>query len=104
MLTVTGKLAYGLEIDGVRHFDFEMRLPTMEDVERAIEETPESARYARIKRHVWARCLIRLGSLTKVTPEMLAGLQADEFGVFEVAEGDLKKKLIAGNSAKKTSE
>ncbi len=104
MLTITGRLAYGLEIDGVRHFEFEMRLPTMEDVERAIEDTPEDARYARIKRHVWAGCLVRLGTLTKVTPEMLAGLQADEFGVFDAAEADLKKKLIAGNNAKKTSE
>lgn len=105
MLTETGKLTYGLTVDGVRHLDFEMRLPTMEDMECALEDVAEGAGMPRIRRHLWARCLTRLGSLTgdAITPEMLAGLSADEYGHFSAAEERLKKKLLAGNDSAKTS-
>ena len=99
--TETGKLTYGLTIDGVRHTDFELRLPTMEDMEHALENVPAEASLARVRRHVWARCLTRLGPLTgeAITPELLAGLSADEYIHFDTAEANLKKKLLTGSGA-----
>ena len=101
MLTATGKLTYGLIVDGEAQTDFELRLPTMEDMETALEELPPDACLARIRRHVWARCITRLGKLSEVTPAQLAGLSADEYGIFSAAEERLKKKLLtgSGNSA-----
>ena len=98
MQTVKGKLTYGLEIDGVRHHDFELRLPTLEDMESALEAVPADSHIARIRRHIWARCLVRLGTLTSVTADDLAGLAADEYGHFDEAEGALKKKLLTGSA------
>lgn len=103
MLTEPGKLTYGLDVDGVLHTDFELRLPTMEDMDCALEEVSPGASTSRIRRHVWARCITRLGTLAAVTPEMLAELSADEYGHFDAAEERLKKKLLAGSASAATS-
>ena len=97
MQTIKGTLTYGLLRDGTRHKDFELRLPTLEDMECALEAVPPGAHLARVRRHIWARCLVSLGTLTSLTAEDLAGLAADEFGHFDAAEEALKKKLLTGS-------
>lgn len=99
MLTAKGTLVYGIERDGVWHREYEMRLPTLEDVERAIEgaraEAGDEASPARIDRHKWAACLVRLGGIPAkdLTPELLAGLASTEYKGLEATEMALLKKL-----------
>lgn len=100
-ITTTGKLLYGLHVNGLWHKEFEMRLATLEDVECAIEEAGEGASPARISRHKWARTLIRLGALTEkdITPELLADLASTEYGILSAEEDALLKKLAAASAA-----
>ena len=80
-MEIKGMFACGLEYEGRRHRSFSLRLPTMADVENAIEaaqaETRGMACAARIDRHKWAACL----SVDGIPPEkmdarLLAGLAA----------------------------
>ena len=99
MITYKGTLTFGLVVDGVKHREFELRLPTMEDMERALEEVPPDSHMARIRRHVWAHCLLSLGTLSgeAITAELLAGLPALEYSHFNDAEEALAKKHLAGS-------
>jgi hypothetical protein len=96
-------LVYGIEYEGKAHIDGEMRLPNLEDVECALEECPDGACQARINRHIWARCITRLGDIPagKLTAEMLATAADSEFTVLQGAENTLRKKLKPLNSAAK---
>ena len=103
MLTEKGSFLYGVEVNGIWHKDFEMRLPTLEDVECALESAQAEAGAevspARISRYKWAACLIRLGDLdaTAITPELLARLASTEYGVLSAVEESLLKKLAAAS-------
>lgn len=100
-LTEQGLLGIGhQDADGAWHKDFEMRLPTMGDVEDAMAEAGEGANQARITRYVWARTITRLGTLPQgsITPELLADLPDTEFGVLNAAEDRLRKKLKAAST------
>lgn len=106
MLTEKGSFLYGVEVNGIWHKEFEMRLPTLEDVECALESAQAEAEAgaevspARISRYKWAACLIRLGDLdaTAITPELLARLASTEYGVLSSAEESLLKKLAAASA------
>lgn len=100
-LTETGTLNIGhCDDNGIWHKDFEMRLPTMADVEDALAEAGEGASTARVTRFTWARTLLHLGSLSAeaITPEVLGGLPDTEFGILNAAEDRLRKKLIAASA------
>ena len=118
MDTIKGQLAIGLWDEKSKAFqrDFEMRLATLEDTENALEDTPEYASTARIRRHEWAACLLSVGCIPgdEITPERLAELtdlrdelQAElaslEFGILADAQERLVKKLSGGKSASPTS-
>jgi len=92
-LTETGTLKYGVEVDGVRHKDFELRQPTMADVEDGLEAAGEGACQARVNRHVWARALTKLGTLPqdKITAELLGSLPDTEYGILSAAEEALRE-------------
>lgn len=100
-ITIDGTLTYGLERDGVYHKDFSLRVPTLEDVEFAIEDAGPDASPARISRYKWARCMTRLGTIPpgEITADLLAGLPAYDFGRLEAAEVDLLKKLSSASTA-----
>lgn len=104
MLTEKGTLLYGIEQDGVWHREYEMRLPTLEDVEQAIEgaraEAGEDASAARIDRHKWAACMVRLGTLPAkdITPALLSRLASTEYRGIEATEMALLKKLAAASA------
>jgi hypothetical protein len=99
--TEKGTLRYGVEVDGVRHKDFELRLPTMADVEDALEAAGEGACQARVNRHVWARTLTKLGTLPpeEITPELLGTLADTEYGLLSAAEESLRGKLAAASAS-----
>lgn len=98
-LTETGSLNYGVEVDGVRHKDFEMRVATLADMEDALEDAGEGACAARVSRHLWAHTLVRLGTLEPkaITAELLGTLPADEYVQLAAVEESLRKKLAAAN-------
>lgn len=107
MDTIKGQFAIGLWDEERKAFqrDFEMRLATLADTENALEETPEGASMARIRRHEWAACLLSVGCIPgdKITPERLAELASIEFGILADAQERLAKKLGGGKSASPTS-
>lgn len=100
MLTIDGTLTYGLEHDGVWQKSFTLRVPTLEDVEAAIEDAGQEACAARVSRYRWARCMTRLGTLQPkdITADLLAGLPAYEYGAIEAAEAALLKKLASASA------
>ncbi|WP_164561671.1 hypothetical protein [Nitratidesulfovibrio vulgaris] len=100
MKNATGKgtLAIGYRDEaGTCHKDFEMRLPTLEDIEEAIADAGEGACQARVSRHVWARTITRLGTLPAeaIDASLLAGLADVEYGRFADVEASIRKKLQA---------
>lgn len=99
IMTIDGTLQIGIEHGGQRHKDFTLRVPTLEDVENAIEEAGPDACNARMARHKWALCLTRLGDIPaqEITAELLGELPAPEFGVIKAAEDELLKKLLASS-------
>lgn len=102
MLTVKGTLTFGyVDPEGKVHSEFEMRVPTLGDMEWAIEQAPDNASTARLSRYVWSRTLIRLGELTpeQITPELLGGLHFSEYGPLDSAEVELLGKLKPANAA-----
>lgn len=100
-LTEKGTLAYGVEVDGVLHKEFELRQPTMADVEYGLEAAGEGACTARVNRYIWARTLTKLGTLPqeKITAELLGSLADVEYGLFEAAELALRGKLTAASAS-----
>jgi hypothetical protein len=108
-MTEKGTLRYGVEVDGVRHKDFELRLPTMADVEDALEAAGPGACQARVNRMTWARTITKLGDLPEdkrkpaALAELLAGMDADEYGPLSAAEDSLRKKLAAASASSETS-
>ena len=101
MQTITKRLTYGYRDEaGTVHAEFEMRVPTLEDLEAAIEQAPPTASTARLSRHVWARTIIRLGTLPAeaITPELLGGLPYVEYGVLEAAEKELLGNLVPASA------
>ena len=102
MITVTGQLSVGYrDAAGALHKDFEMRVPTIEDMEWAIENAPENACSARLSRYVWSRALTRLGTLPAeaVTPELLGSLHYSDYSPLSDAEEELRKKLEPASDA-----
>lgn len=104
-LTEKGTLRFGVEVDGVRHLDFELRQPTMADVEDALEAAGEGACQARVNRHIWARTLTKLGTLApdKITSELLGSLTDIEYGILSAAEEALRGKLAAASASSASS-
>ena len=102
MVTVKGRLQYGhTDEAGVVHADFEMRMPTLEDMEWALEQAPEGASTARLSRYVWTRTLVSLGTLppAQITPEVLGSLHYSEYSVLQAAEEELAGKLVPASAA-----
>lgn len=94
MITVTGTLTHGIEVDGVAHKDFELRAPTIGDAVAAIEEAGADASFLRVKVHKIAQCLVRVGTLKQgaVTPAMLLALPEEDFAPLNNALDDTEKK------------
>ena len=103
-ITVDGKLTYGLELNGMFHKDFTMRVPTLEEVETALEDAGPDASSARVARCKWGQCLTRLGSIPpeEINAELLANLPAYDFADLDAAEKNLIKKLASASAESST--
>lgn len=105
MITQTGTLKYGIEVDGVMHTDFELRLPTIGDNIDAVEQVGATSNL-KVHLAMMARCLVRLGTLSKeqVTYELLSqNLVDDDFDVLVAQEQALKKKRMESNQSSPAS-
>ena len=97
-MEIKGMFACGLEYEGQRHKSFTLRLPTMADVENAIEAA--QAETKGIDRHKWAACLSVDGiPAEKMSARLLAGMASREWGILKTAEDELVKKLEAASAA-----
>ncbi|WP_300710074.1 hypothetical protein [uncultured Desulfovibrio sp.] len=102
-MEIKGKFAFGLTHEGRTYREFRLRVPTLADVENAIEaaqaEAGEAAGAARIERHKWAACLSVEGLPPgALTADLLGTLPAREWSVLREAEEELLKKLAAGTA------
>ena len=96
MPTVKGTLKYGYtDAEGTTHAEFAMRVPTLEDLEWAVENAPEGASQARMQRYIWSRTIVSLGCLASeaITPELLGRLHYEEYTILDDAEKELTGKL-----------
>ena len=106
MLTEKGSFfVWQSEVNGIWHKDFEMRLPTLEDVECALEsaqaEVGAEVSPARISRYKWAACLIRLGDLDASGPlprNCWPGLPALSMASSPPSRNPMLKKLAAASA------
>ena len=87
--TVSGVLAFGVDVDGQAQREFTLRLPTVGDeIEAAESEVPG------FNVMLMSLCLLSLGSVPKdkITYELLLGLDSDDFVLLGLAREALKKK------------
>ena len=99
-MEIKGMFACGLEYEGRRHRSFSLRLPTLADVENAIEaaqaEAAANACAARIDRHKWAACLSVDGiPAEKMSARLLAGMASRDWGILKTAEDELVTLRLA---------
>lgn len=106
MMIEKGSLDYGVEFpadSGEFHFDFEMRLPTIEDNVSAIEEVGTGSSL-RMNVAMLARCLVSLGDIPTeaITTDLLNTMVDDDYDVLSAARDALKKKRKRSNAASAT--
>lgn len=99
-LTITGKLRQGVEVAGVVHREFELRLPTLGDNIDAVDEVGGHNGVA-VSAALLARQLVRLGTLDpkEITYDLLCTLHPADYNQLDKAGGDLEKKLQAALAA-----
>ena len=95
-MEIKGMFACGLEYEGQRHKSFTLRLPTLADVENAIEAAQAEA--AAESEPGEAKGLDGIPP-EKMDARLLAGLAAREWGILKDAEDELVKKLVAASAA-----
>lgn len=108
MLTQTGELLYGAEYpagSGRLHYDFELRLPTIDDNIAAIDEVGATSTL-RLNVAMLARCLVRLGDIPAeaITAKLVGGLVDEDYDVLVEKRETLKKKRRRASATSPTTE
>jgi len=95
-----GKLVFGIEYEGRRHYDFTMRLPTMGDNITVTEAYPDGGAM-RLEMAIFALCMQTLGDIPReaITYDLLNGLMPSDYDILQGAVMDAKKKLLDDISA-----
>jgi len=99
MMIEPGTLNYGVEHNGTIHYDFELRLPTVEDNIAALEAVGAPSNM-RVRTVMFVRCLTKLGTIPaeEITYELIAqNMVDDDFDELANATDRLKKKRKASN-------
>lgn len=100
--TIKAALVYGVEFpqdSGQYHYDFEMRLATVED-HIEVYERPDilggGVSNMRVNSAVLSLCLVSLGTIPpeSITPELIGTAVSDDFDVLQAAQDSLKKKRL----------
>lgn len=92
--TEKGSLEFGIEHDGVLHYDVEMRLATVQDNIDALDEVGAKSGL-RITLAMYARAIVSIGAIPRelITTTFLAENLADsDFDALGVIQGRIKKK------------
>lgn len=92
-LTISGELPGGVEVDGVLHREFTLRLPTVRDNGDAIDEVG-STNALFLSAAIFARQLVKLGTLKpeQITFELIADMHPDDYNALEAKATELEKK------------
>lgn len=103
-LTIDGTLPGGVVVDGVKHREFTLRLPTVGDNIDAVDEVGGHNAVA-VNAAILARQLVKLGTLDakKITFDLLAGMHPSDFNVIDAKAQELEKKRQAAEAADSTS-
>lgn len=103
-LTITGTLPEGALVDGVRHRDFELRLPTLSDNVDAIDEVGGHNGVA-VSAALLSRQLVRLGTLDRkqINYDLLCTLHPSDYNHLDAVSGELEKKRKAALAAAPTT-
>lgn len=96
MKTFTGVLNYGIEHDGVTHYEFVLGLPTVADNIAALEEVGSDSNL-RLSVAMLAKSIISLGTIPaeNINYELVSQLVDDDYDLLTQAQSDLKKRLKA---------
>lgn len=99
------KLLDGVEFEGLVHFDFEMRRPTIGDNIAAVDSVGVGASELAVKMALAAQCMTKLGTIPKdaITYDLLCGLDEDEYDLIMAEFNAVKKKRKPLNPTKETS-
>ncbi|RSZ35075.1 MULTISPECIES: phage tail assembly protein [unclassified Variovorax] len=99
-ITITGTLKQGVEVAGVLHRDFEMRLPTLGDNIDAVDQVGGHNGVA-VNAALMARQLVRLGTLEpkQITYDLLCSMHPSDYNQLDAASGELEKKRQAAIAA-----
>lgn len=92
-LTISGELPDGVEVDGVLHRDFTLRLPKVRDNAEAVDEVGATNGIA-LSAAIMARQLVKLGTLKpeQITFDLVADMHPSDFNVLETKLQELEKK------------
>jgi phage FluMu protein gp41 len=92
-LTISGELPGGVEVDGVMHFDFTLRLPTVLDNVEAVDEVGAHNAMA-LSASILTRQIVKLGTLKgeQITYDLVVGMHPSDFNVLEIKAQELEKK------------
>lgn len=94
MITVKGQLICGVEREGVKHRDFELRGATIADAIASVEKAGHNASHLRLRIFKAAEQMASLGNLPKeeITGELLLSLPEDDVEPIYNAQDELEKK------------
>ncbi|MBW5285777.1 hypothetical protein [Burkholderia gladioli] len=110
--TETGSLQYGIEYpadSGQLHYDFEIRIGTVED-NVATYEQPDifggGVSNMRVTVAMLARCLLKLGTIPReaITPALIGTAVDADYDVLVLAQDELKKKRLRPKTDSGTSD
>lgn len=99
-VTVVGTLPVGVEVDGVRHREFEIRGAIVQDNVDAITEVGTDNSVL-LSAAIYARQLLRLGTLSvaQISTRLICGLSVQDFNELERMAAEAEKKARLGGSS-----
>lgn len=102
---VAGTFVYGIAHGGKRHYNFEMRIPTMGDNIDATEQFPQGSA-VRLDLVMFAGCMARIGDIPEdeISFELLCQLQPSDVDIIYEQLAEAKKKLTQPNPVSASSE
>jgi hypothetical protein len=98
-MTISDELPGGIEVDGVVHRDFTLRLPKVRDNADAIDEVG-SSNALNLSAAIFARQLTKLGTLKpdQITFDLISEMHPEDYNFLEAKATELEKKRKAARS------
>lgn len=101
VVTVSGELPDGVEVDGQVHRAFTLRPPKVRDNAEAVDEVGATNAVA-LSAAILARQIVTLGTLKpeQITYDLVAEMHPEDFNVLEAKAQELEKKRKAAQSGR----